>query len=160
MRRAIYAGSFDPITNGHCDIINRAKQLFDEVTVLVVQNPAKQSFLTREERVALISEIYKDDAQIAVDHHVGLLAHYAKDRQINTLIRGLRAVSDFDYEFQMALTNKDLHSQIDTVFLMTDKAHSYLSSSMVRQLAQFNGDVSQMVPSNVQAMLRKKYERS
>lgn len=154
MSNAIYAGSFDPITNGHIDIINRAKKVADHITVAVIQNPEKNVFLSIKKRLELVQTLFENDPQVSVESFDGLLADYARKKKVTYLIRGLRAISDFEYEFQMALTNKDLNDQIDTIFLMTDKQYSYLSSSIVRQVAQYNGDISKWVPSIVEETLK------
>ena len=155
-RKGIYPGSFDPITNGHIDIINRAKLIFDEIHIAIFNNPDKNQFFTYEERVSLIKTQFKDDPQIVVGYFKGLMVNYAEENNIFTIIRGLRAVSDFDYEFQMSLTNRKMNKKIDTICLMTDINYSYLSSSLVRQLAQFKGDISQFVPSFVEESIRRK----
>ena len=137
---AIYAGSFDPITNGHMDIIQRALNIFDEVYVSVIDNVDKRPLFSIDERMDMISNSVQSD-RVVVEGFKGLLVDYARKKNIFKLIRGLRAVSDFDYEFQMSLTNRAQEPKIDTVFLMTDQSFSYLSSSIVRQLAKMNGNI-------------------
>lgn len=156
MKKAIYPGSFDPITNGHIDIIRRARKMFEEVTVAVAKNPDKKPFFSYEEREKMISQIFEDDPKIKVIKYSGLLVDLAKENNIYTFIRGLRAVTDFDYEFQLAMTNKTLNDKIDTVFLMTEGKYSYLSSNVVRQLAKFKGDVSSFVPPLVEFEMKRK----
>jgi len=151
---AIYPGSFDPITNGHVDIISRAKKVFDEIIIAVIQNPEKQPFFELEKRLELIQELFKGDSQIKVEGFRGLLVDFARKKQISTIIRGLRAVSDFDFEFQMALTNRHLDSEVDTVFFMTDEKFSYLSSSLVRQLAGLNANITGLVPAVIENSLK------
>jgi len=153
---AIYAGSFDPITKGHLDIIERALNIFDVVHVSVIENIDKSALFTIEQRIDLIKNSIQSD-RIVVEGFKGLLVDYARKKNIFKLIRGLRAVSDFEYEFQMSLTNRSQDSRIDTVFLMTDQSYSYLSSSIVRQLAKLNGDISQYVPPYVKTKLEEKY---
>ncbi|MFA6235348.1 MAG: pantetheine-phosphate adenylyltransferase [Bacteroidota bacterium] len=159
-RVAVYAGSFDPITFGHIALIGRGLKLFDEIVVLVATNPKKQSLFTVEERVTLIKEAVP--APITVDTDNGLLAIYMQKHGYRFLLRGLRAVSDFDYEFQMSLTNRHLVEKedssysVESVFLMADEAHLYVSSSMVREVAVMGGDASQWVTPNVWKALQKK----
>ncbi len=153
---AIYAGSFDPITNGHLDIIKRALNIFDTVYVGVIENHDKQALFTIDERIDLIQHSVQSD-RVIVEGFQGLLVDYARQKHIFNLIRGLRAVSDFEYEFQMSLTNRSQEPRIDTVFLMTDQSYSYLSSSIVRQLAKLNGDISQYVTPYVKTKLEEKY---
>ena len=128
MNIAIYPGSFDPITNGHLDIIDRASRIYDKLIVSVLQNPNKNPMFTLEERVKLIKEVVKSYDNVTIDSFSGLLIDYAKSQNANVIIKGLRAVSDFEYEFQMALMNRKLSSDIETVFLMTSSQYSYLSS--------------------------------
>ena len=153
---AIYAGSFDPITNGHLDIIHRALNVFDVVHVSVIDNLEKQPLFTIEEGIDLISNSIHSD-RVIVEGFQGLLVDYAREKQIFNLIRGLRAVSDFEYEFQMSLTNRAQDSRIDTVFLMTDQSYSYLSSSIVRQLAKLKGNISEYVSEYVKTKLEEKF---
>lgn len=143
---AIYPGSFDPITLGHLDIINRAAKLFDKVIVVVMVNPAKKCSFSPEERVNLIKECASSLKNIEVEFSDGLLADYAKEKNAQVIIKGLRALSDFEYEFQMALTNSKLNPEVETLFLTTRAENMYLSSSMVRQIASMGGDISGFVP--------------
>ena len=149
MKIGICPGSFDPITRGHLDIIKRASSLFDKVIVLVVHNPAKHPSFTPEERVELIRRSIGDFTNVEVDVYGGLLADYCRAKGADAIIKGLRAVSDFEYEFQMALTNKKLNPDCETVFLTTSAENMYLSSSIVKQGAQFGGDISDFVPAQV-----------
>ncbi len=145
-RIAVCPGSFDPITNGHMDIIRRAYPMFDKIVVLVSYNPEKQSSFTVSERKEMILEATKDLPNVVVDEHSGLLVDYLKEKNINTIIRGLRAVSDFEYEFQMAMTNKKLLPSSETIFLTASAENMYLSSSVVRQVAGFGGSIEDFVP--------------
>ncbi len=156
MRKALYPGSFDPITYGHLDIINRACNLFDEVTIAIFDNPSKKAFFNFEERKELIIEVLAEHKNIKIDSFQGLLVDYAEQKSIQTVIRGLRAVSDFDYEFQIALTNRRLKNNIDTIFFMTDEKYSYLSSSIVKQVINYKGNISSFVPEIVENALRRK----
>lgn len=156
MRRAIYPGTFDPITFGHLDVIKRAARLFDEIIVSIVGNPSKKPLFSVEERVAMITEVC-DLPNVKVDHFQGLLVNYARDKKAGVLIRGLRAVSDFEYEFQMALVNRKLSEELTTVFLMPHEQFTHLNSSIVREVASFGGDVSPYVPSVVVERLKTKF---
>ncbi len=155
-RVAIYPGSFDPITRGHEDLIRRARAFSDRMIVAVAVNAAKQPLFTLEERVALIREAV-DDPGVAIRSFDGLLADFARAAGAALIVRGLRAVSDFEYEFQMALMNRNLAPGIETVFLVPAFDLTYLSSSLVREVARFGGDVSQLVHPAVQKALRKKF---
>lgn len=155
MKIAIYPGSFDPITNGHLDIIKRAAKLFDKVIVSVIRNPSKRSQYTLTERVQMIKRSLKRSKNVTVDSFDGLLVNYAKKKKANVIVRGLRAVSDFDYEFQMALTNRKMAPEIETLFFMTDYKYSYLSSSFVKEIARLGGKVSELVPAPVAKKLHK-----
>jgi len=156
-RRAVCPGSFDPITYGHLDIIKRASSHFDEVVVAVFINSTKQSLFTVEERIEMIKETTKELPNIKVDSWSGLTVDYCKQNNIDVITKGLRAVSDFDYELQQAQVN--LRAGVDTMFMATDPAHSFLSSSLVKELAKYNGDISSMVPQAVQVALAKKVTR-
>jgi pantetheine-phosphate adenylyltransferase len=159
MKVAIYPGTFDPITNGHIDVAARASKLFDKVIVCVAVNTQKVPLFTGEERVKLIQDSMKGLPNIEVEEFDGLLVDYAKKKHANVIVRGLRAVSDFEYEFQMALTNRKLCSEIDTVFLMPHEKYTYLNSSIVREIAKFGGDVSQFVPRHVEQELIRKISK-
>ena len=153
---AIYPGTFDPITNGHIDVVYRAVEMFSTVIVLIARNSSKAPMFSDEERVAMIREIFRTNRQVRVDVFDGLLVEYARKKKATILVRGLRAVSDFEYEFQMALMNRKLAPAIDTVFLMPHARYTYLNSTIVREVARLGGDVSGLVPSNVRARLLKK----
>lgn len=155
-KEAIYAGSFDPITYGHIDIIKRALNIFDTVYVSVIENVDKTSLFTMQERMDIIRHSIDSDGVI-VEGFQGLLVDFARKKNVFTLIRGLRAVSDFEYEFQMSLTNRHQDERIDTVFLMTDQRYSYLSSSIVKQLAKLGGDINDFVPDYVKNKLKEKF---
>ena len=154
MHRAVCPGSFDPITYGHLDIIERASSLFDEVVVAVLVNRVKDSLFTVEERMDLIRETTKQFKNVKVDSWSGLLVDYCKKNEIEAIVKGLRAVTDFDYELQMAQIN--LQAGIETMFMATAPAHSFLSSSIVKELAHYGGDISSMVPPIVKAELGKR----
>lgn len=155
---AIFPGSFDPLTMGHVDIVTRALTVFNTVIVAVLDNPDKKSLFTVEEREALISEHFADMGnRVKVASFSGLLVEFAKEQGVKVIIRGLRATSDFDYEAQMALMNRTLTDQIETFFLMTSERYSYVSSSLVKQVAPFGGDVSGLVPPSVARALKQKF---
>jgi len=155
--KIIYPGTFDPITNGHIDILLRAKNLFNEITILVAHHPWKKTLFTTDERVEIIKESVKGISGISVDSYEGLLVKYIQENNIKGVIRGLRAVSDFEYEFQMALTNREMCKEFETIFFMTEIKYTYLSSSMVREIAALKGDISLMVPEAVSRKLKEKY---
>ena len=149
MRTAVCPGSFDPVTYGHLDIFKRASGLFDKVIVLVTINPDKKPSFTPEERMEMIKEVTADLPNVEVDCYCGLLMDYVREHNAAAVVNGLRAMSDFEYEFQMALINKKLYHEAETVFLTTDINNMYLSSSMVKQVAQFGGDISGLVPKRL-----------
>ena len=153
---AIYPRTFDPITFGHIDVIDRAVELFSEVVVLVAQNTSKTPLFSIEERLAMIREVLRERKGVTVDCFDGLLVEYARHHKANVIVRGLRAVSDFEYEFQMALTNRKLAPTIDTIFLVPREGYTYLNSSIVREVARLGGDVSDFVPASVQRRLTQK----
>lgn len=155
-RIAVCPGSFDPITNGHLDIIRRSSNLFDKVVVLVVINIDKTPAFTTEERVDMLRRVTRDMPNVKVDAHEGLLVDYLREISAVAVIKGLRAVSDFDYEFQMALTNKTLLPYAETVFLTTSTQNMFLSSSLVKQVARFNGDITQFVPKQLHKEIKKR----
>ena len=155
---ALCPGSFDPITIGHMDIIQRASRLFDEVIVLVSVNANKNCTFTLQERVNMIKIATGELKNIRVESFEGLLADYVRENHVNVIVKGLRALSDFDYEFQMALANKTLNSDLETVFLTCNSEHMFLSSSLVRQIAQFGGDISDFVPDNIADIISNKWK--
>ena len=158
MKTALYPGSFDPVTLGHLDIIQRASQMFDTVIVAVMCNSAKTPLFTLDERVKMIKESVKDLDNVIIESFDGRLINYCREKNIHIVIRGLRAITDFEYELQIAQTNKELsHNQVDTVFLTTNLKYSYLSSSVVKEIASYNGDITPCVPDFVADALYKKY---
>ena len=159
MRRAVYPGSFDPLTNGHLDIILRAAELVDELIVAVVCNPSKSPMFSLEERREILCECLKDVPNVRVGCFEGLLVDYMREQKANIIVKGLRAVSDFEVEFQMALMNRKLAPEVDTVFLMTSAKHAFLSSSAVKEVARLGGHVGDMVPAYVEARLQDKTSR-
>jgi len=149
MRRAIYPGSFDPVTNGHLDVIERARKLFDEVVVAVAHNDQKQPFFTLGERLTFLGEVTAPLAGVKVAPLDGLLVEFAVQQNAHAVVRGLRAVSDFEFEFQMALMNRKLEATVETIFLMPKEEYTYLSSRIVKEIARLGGDVSRFVPACV-----------
>jgi len=156
--KVVYPGSFDPVTNGHLDIIERAAALFDEVIVAVLKNPNKNPLFSIEERVRILQEVTAYLPNVQIDSFQGLLVDYAEQKKAKAVLRGLRAVSDFEFEFQVALSNRKLRPDLETIFLMTSTQYSFLSSSIVREIASLNGCVRDLVPSQVEKELRKKYK--
>lgn len=160
MRRAVYPGSFDPVTNGHLDVIDRAARLFDEVLVAIAHNETKTGLFTFEERVALLEEAVRHHPNVRVTQFQGLLVDYARSVDAHVVIRGLRAVSDFEYEFQMALMNRKLDGNVETMFLMPKEEYTYLSSRLVKEIARLGGDIDAFVPDCIARALRAKFARS
>jgi pantetheine-phosphate adenylyltransferase len=154
---AVYPGSFDPITNGHLDIIERGLSVFDEVIIAILVNLDKSPLFTVAERVELIRETYKGDRRVRVDTFTGLLVDYAERVGASVIVRGLRAISDFEYEFQMALMNRRLNPRIETVFMMPAEGYSYVSSRLVKEVFQLGGPVSELVPPVVERRLKEKH---
>jgi len=161
MRLAICPGSFDPVTLGHLDIITRASKLFDKVIVVVMSNAAKSPLFSQVERMALLNKAIAEASitNVSVDCYDGLLADYAKMRKATAIVKGLRAVSDFEYEFQMALTNRKMYPEAETVFLTTAAENLYLSSSLVKQVARLDGDISDFVPACILPEIKNKLRK-
>lgn len=157
---AICPGSFDPITKGHLDIISRTAGLFDKVIVLILKNDTKRYSFSIEERKAFIEKCIKDLPNVSVDTYDGLLADYAAKNDISVIVKGLRAMSDFEYEFQMALTNRKLNKQVETLFLTTSAENMYLSSSMVKQIAGLGGDISDFVPKEILGDILERFKKN
>ena len=158
MRIAVYPGSFDPITNGHLDIIERASNIFDKVVVGVLNNKNKKPRFTSDERVMLIKKVTSHLNNVETASFDGLLVDFAKRQNASVIIKGLRTVNDFEYEFQMALLNKTLDNECETMFMMTNSKYSYISSSMVNELAGYKGDLAGLVPSEIIQYIKDKYE--
>lgn len=157
-RRALYTGSFDPITNGHLDIIKRASRMFDELTVGVIVNPSKKCLFTEQERVDMIKEVVRDLNNVKVDTFKGLLADYVNKGGFDLVVRGLRATTDFEYEIQMAQMNAKLFNEgVESVFLMTSPEYSFISSSMIKEVVELNGDVDGLVPDLVLKKMKEKF---
>ena len=158
MKRAFYPGSFDPVTFGHLDIIRRAADIFDVLNVSVLNNKGKTPLFSVEERVKILKEATKDLPNVQIDSFSGLLIDYARENDFHVIVRGLRAITDFEYELQLAQTNRLLsHEKVDTIFLTTSLDYSYLSSSSVKEIASFGGDISQCVPEFVARQIYEKY---
>ena len=158
MKTAIFPGSFDPMSNGHLDIIKRAASIFDHLTVAVLNNNVKTPLFSVEERVNILKEATKDIPNVSVESFQGVLIDYAKEKDIHVSVRGLRAITDFEYELQIAQTNRKLsNGLLDTIFLTTSLEYSYLSSSSVKEIASFNGDITPLVPEFVAKLVYEKY---
>jgi pantetheine-phosphate adenylyltransferase len=159
-RRAIYPGSFDPLTFGHIDIIERSARMFDELVVAILTNPQKAPLFSVEERTVIMEEILKPRfPNVKIDVFNGLLVHYAMQKKAQVIVRGIRAVTDYEYEFQMALMNRRLQPQIETVFMMPAENYSYLSSRLVKEIAELGGSVSGLVPKSVEQRLEDRFKR-
>jgi pantetheine-phosphate adenylyltransferase len=156
-RVALYAGSFDPLTNGHLDILSRARRLADRVVMAILENDSKEPLFTVEERIEMIREIVGDDPAIPIRSFSGLLVDFAREVEATLIVRGLRAVSDYEYELQMALMNRRLAPGIETVFLMAKEEYSYVSSRLVKEVAKLKGDVTGLVPNSVRLRLQKRF---
>ncbi len=159
MRTAIYPGSFDPITNGHLDVLQRATKLFDRVIVAVAKSDSKQPLFTLEERVQMVARAVRHLPNVEADSFEGLLVGYVEKRSAQAVVRGLRAVSDFEFEFQLALMNRKLNERFETIFMMPKDTYTFLSSRIVKELAQLGGDVSAFVPAHVRTALAAKFSR-
>jgi pantetheine-phosphate adenylyltransferase len=159
MRLAIYPGTFDPITNGHLDLLTRALKLFDRIIISVARNPSKSPLFTEQERIALIRSVVGRNPRVTIESFDGLLVDYVQAKKATAVVRGLRAISDFEYELQMALMNRKLKSTVETVFLMPNEKYTYLNSSIVREIARLGGDVRSFVPAAVYRALQRKIRR-
>ena len=163
MRRAIYPGSFDPVTNGHLDIIERGCKLFDEIIISILINPEKQPFFTIEERLEMLSDVVSDiskgGCKVRIDSFRGLLVQYAVAQEANAIVRGIRAISDYEYELQMALMNRRLEPGIETVFMMPAETYSYVSSRLVKEVFQLGGQINGLVPPLVETRMKEKLDQ-
>jgi pantetheine-phosphate adenylyltransferase len=157
--RAIFPGSFDPITNGHLDVICRGMRIFDELIVAVGGSPLKDQLFTPEQRVEMIAELIKDLPGVSVEGFNGLTVEYARQKKANVILRGLRSLTDVNYEFELAMTNRSV-TGIETVFVMTTEQYGFISSTLVRQVASLGGDISKLVPENVYRRLRERFKRT
>ncbi len=157
MAKAIYPGSFDPVTKGHLDIIIRTSKIMDHLTVAVLENPRKVASFNIEKRVEMLKLVTEPYPNVDVDYYKGLLIDYAQQKEIDIIVKGLRAISDFEFEFQMALVNQKLNPAIETLFMMTNSKYSYLSSSIVKEIAALGGDISSLVPPEVHEMILSNY---
>jgi len=153
LTRAIYPGSFDPVTKGHLDIIIRSSKIMSHLTVAVMENPRKVATYDVEKRVEMLKVVTKPYKNVEVDYYEGLLIEYAHQKKVDIIVKGLRAISDFEFEFQMALVNQKLNPAIETLFMMTNSKYSYLSSSIVKEIAALGGDISSLVPPEVHTMI-------
>ena len=156
--RAIFPGSFDPITNGHLDVISRGMKLFDELIVAVGRSPLKDQLFTPQERVEMIAELIKDMPGVSVEGFDGLTVEYARQKKANVILRGLRSLTDVNYEFELAMTNRSV-TGIETVFVMTTEQYGFISSTLVRQVASLGGDISNLVPKNVYRRLQERFKK-
>ena len=160
MKTAVYPGSFDPVTNGHIDVIKRALKIFDKIIITVGYNPGKKPAFSIEERLEMLRECTKDMGNAEIDTFSGLLIDYVRKKGSRIIIRGLRAVSDFDFEFQRALMNRVVDDEIETIFIMTKEHYVYLNSSIVKEMAMFNGDINGLVPEIVEKKLKEKFSKN
>jgi pantetheine-phosphate adenylyltransferase len=160
MKTAIYPGSFDPVTNGHVDVIKRALKIFDKVIVAVGDNPGKRPAFTTEERIEMLKDCTKSIKNVEIDSFSGLLLDYVKSKNSKIIVRGLRAVSDFEFEFQRALMNRVVDNEIETIFIMTKEDYVYLNSSIVKEMAMFGGKLNGLVPEIVEKKLKEKFSKT
>lgn len=164
MRRAIYPGSFDPVTNGHLDIIERGCKLFDEIIIAILVNPEKKPLFTIDERREMLGEVLAEiengECRLVVDDFQGLLVQYAIEREADAIVRGIRAISDYEFELQMALMNRRLEPRIETVFMMPAEAYSYVSSRLVKEVHSLGATIEGLVPASVEARMKRKFTKS
>ena len=158
MKKAVYPGMFDPVTNGHLDVIKRGSIIFDKLVVSVGCNPLKEALFTVEERMEMIKNNVRDFKNVGVDCFSGMLVDYLKKQKTNIILRGIRTVSDFEYEFQRALTNRALNREVETVFVMTSEQYSFLNSTLIKEAVSLGGSVSQFVPPDVERRLKEKFK--
>jgi len=158
-RIAVYPGSYDPLTNGHIDIIKRGLKIFDKIVVAALENPSKTYLLSLEERMNILSDCFKDQPNIEVDYFEGLLVEYLRKRNISTVVRGLRAISDFEIEFQMALMNRNIEPEVETIFLVPSIKYSFVSSRLVKEVYKLGGEIATLVPPIVDSKLKEKYRK-
>lgn len=158
MKKAVYPGTFDPVTNGHLDVIKRGSIIFDTLIVSVGRNPLKETLFSVKERMEMIRDHVKELPNVTVDCFDGMLVDYLKKQQTNIILRGIRTVSDFEYEFQRALTNRALSKEVETVFVMTSEQYSFLNSTLIREVVSLGGSMSQFVPSDVERRLKEKFK--
>jgi pantetheine-phosphate adenylyltransferase len=158
-RIAVYPGSYDPLTNGHIDIIQRGLKIFDRIVVAALENPSKTYLFSLKERMDILRECFKDQSAIEVDYFEGLLVEYLKKRNVGTVVRGLRAISDFEIEFQMALMNRSIEPEFETIFLVPSVRYSFVSSRLVKEVYKLGGEIPRMVPLIVDEKLKEKYRK-
>jgi len=154
-KKAVYAGTFDPFTNGHRDVLEKALKVFDEVTLLIAVSPTKKPFFTLEKRTEVLNKIFSHEPKVKIDHWEGLIVDYAKKNKIGSIVRGLRPVGDFESEYQMATMNNNLFPDIETVFFLTGSEVNYISSSLVKEIFGHGGDISKFVPSKIMELFKK-----
>jgi len=159
MSKAVYPGSFDPPTNGHFDVIRRGLRIFDALVVAVADNPAKDSLFTKNERMDMIRDVTRGLKGVEIDSFDGLVVDYVKRKRATVILRGIRTISDFEYEYQMAMTNRTFAHEIETVFVMTHEEYSFISSRLIKEAAQLGGDIGTFVPKEVEKWLRKKFAK-
>lgn len=159
-RKAIYPGTFDPLTNGHIDIIKRSLDIFDELTILLAINPSKKTLFTTEERLKQLKTVIEEEKlNVKIDSYEGLLVNYCKANGIGVIVRGLRPLVDFEYEFELAMANRELNSEVETVFIITDQKYFYLRSSLIKGIMELDGDVSDKIPPSIHDDLIKKFKK-
>ena len=154
-KKAVYAGTFDPFTNGHRDVLNKALKIFEEVTLLIAVSPTKKPYFALDKRLDVLGQMYAQDSRVKIDHFEGLIVDYAKNKKIGSIVRGLRPVGDFESEYQMATMNHNLYPEIETVFFLTDSDVNYISSSLVKEIHGHGGDITKFVPEKMMELFNK-----